>query len=376
MKITVSFFNSLRYYFLIIAILHRVGSLDPVSAVCELSFVVRDKVYSFNLVSPLPNFPHGVLSEDGFYKVAVNETVLWFQLCDGMIFNHDPPRCVDCLDCGGASHCGMECSALMARNIEGYDVCTPIGKVSSTITNIIDNQNPHKGVIVKMTSSGSKHNCSLSVSVICDSNRVHGPHSLEKLGTCDYAAVLQHPSGCATINGHVKGWGWFGTLMIIVFCLFGGYLLAGAVYRHFYLGVHGLDMIPNLDFWTRLPHRTQVFLLCAVFPLLVLAFLHLWYGDLEDLLKVIEAPILLSTFEDLRLDLRFCGDEAPICGLKILLHNHPVHDYTTISRSRWNLRGDLPDGTCKLGLVLPKDSGMPETIYCKLSKCLDEAKRG
>lgn len=179
------------------------------------------------------------------------------QLCDGMIFNHDPPRCVDCLDCGGASHCGMECSALMARNIEGYDVCTTIGKVTSTSTNIIDNQNPHKGVIVKMTSSGSKNNCSLSVSVICDSNRAHGPHSLEKLGTCDYAAVLQHPSGCATINGHVKGWGWFGTLMIIVFCLFGGYLLAGAVYRHFYLGVHGLDMIPNLDFWTRLPHRTQ-----------------------------------------------------------------------------------------------------------------------
>uniref|UniRef100_A0A6N2LRD0 Uncharacterized protein n=1 Tax=Salix viminalis TaxID=40686 RepID=A0A6N2LRD0_SALVM len=134
------------------------------------------------------------------------------QLCDGMIFNHDPPRCVDCLDCGGASHCGMECSALMAKNIGGYDVCTTIGKVTSTTTNIIDNQNPHKGVIVKMTSSGSEHNCSLSVSVICDSNRVLGPHSLEKLGTCDYAAVLQHPSGCATINGHGKGWGWFGTL--------------------------------------------------------------------------------------------------------------------------------------------------------------------
>lgn len=40
--------------------------------------------------------------------------------------------------------------------------------------------------------------------------------------------------------------------------------------------------------------------------------MHLWYGDLEDLLKVIEAPILLSTFEDLGLDLRFFGDEAPI----------------------------------------------------------------
>ncbi|KAJ6690119.1 hypothetical protein OIU85_006402 [Salix viminalis] len=176
-----------------------------------------------------------------------------------MIFNHDPPRCVDCLDCGGASHCGMECSALMAKNIGGYDVCTTIGKVTSTTTNIIDNQNPHKGVIVKMTSNGSEHNCSLSVSVICDSNRVLGPHSLEKLGTCDYATVLQHPSGCATINGHGKGWGWFGTLMIIVLCLFGGYLSAGAVYRHFFLGFHGLDMIPNLDFWTRLPHRTQSF---------------------------------------------------------------------------------------------------------------------
>ncbi|KAF9678567.1 hypothetical protein SADUNF_Sadunf07G0048100 [Salix dunnii] len=65
MKITTSFFNSLRYFFLIIAILHRAGSLNPVSAVCELSFVVRNKVYSFSLVSPLPNFRHGVLSEDG-----------------------------------------------------------------------------------------------------------------------------------------------------------------------------------------------------------------------------------------------------------------------------------------------------------------------
>lgn len=79
MKITISFFNSLRYYFLIIAILHRVGSLDPVSAVCELSFVVRDKVYSFNLVSPLPNFPHGVLSEDG-YSFALSLSWSWFFL--------------------------------------------------------------------------------------------------------------------------------------------------------------------------------------------------------------------------------------------------------------------------------------------------------
>ncbi|KAL5734440.1 hypothetical protein ACOSP7_032301 [Xanthoceras sorbifolium] len=238
-------------------ILHRA---HWVAAVCEYSFVEDDKLYSYSLAFPLREFPHGVLSEDGFYKVAVNETVLWFQLCDGMIFNHDLPRCVGCLDCGGPSRCGSECSALVANNIGGYLVCTTLGHVSSTVINVMDKQNPHKGVIVKTSRDGTKHNCSLSVSVICDSNGVQGPQSIEKSGTCDYATVLRHPSGCAKIASvDGRGWGWFGTFIIVILCLFGSYLLAGAVYRYFALGIRGVDVIPNLDVWATIPHRTQSF---------------------------------------------------------------------------------------------------------------------
>ncbi|EOY17677.1 Leucine-rich repeat and IQ domain-containing protein 3, putative isoform 3 [Theobroma cacao] len=177
-----------------------------------------------------------------------------------MLFNHDPPRCVECLDCGGPSRCGMECSALVAKNALGYQVCTTIGHVSSTNVSVIDEQNPYKGVIVRMSSSGKGRNCSLSVSIICDSTGVQGPNSMEKLGTCDYATVLRHPSGCATIiSFHEKGFGWFCTLMTIILCLFGAYLLAGTVYRFFFLGVRGVEVIPNLEFWASLQHRTQSF---------------------------------------------------------------------------------------------------------------------
>lgn len=233
------------------------GSSAPAAA-CELSFPDRDRLYNYSLASPIPKFPHGVLSEDGFYKVAANDTVLWFQLCGVMIFNHDPPRCVDCSNCGGPSHCGMECSALVIDDVGGYPVCKTIGRATSTYVNVIDEKKPHSGVTVKMISDGGKSNCSLSVSIVCDPSRVQGPNLLEKSGTCDYATSLRHPSGCAKIiyvHGH--GWGWFGILLIISLCLFGGYLLAGTVYRYFMLGVHGIDAFPNLEFWASLPHRTQ-----------------------------------------------------------------------------------------------------------------------
>ncbi|XP_057989753.1 uncharacterized protein LOC110645527 isoform X2 [Hevea brasiliensis] len=73
---------SLNFFLTIVsvAILHRFGSLNPVVAVCQLSFVDGHKLFNFSLTSPIPKFPHGVLSEDGFYKVAVNESVLWFQV--------------------------------------------------------------------------------------------------------------------------------------------------------------------------------------------------------------------------------------------------------------------------------------------------------
>ncbi|GFZ15064.1 hypothetical protein Acr_24g0012540 [Actinidia rufa] len=200
--------DSARWGFLAltIAILHRVISLNSVSGVCDLSIVDRNKLYNFSLASPILKFPHGVLSEDGFYKVAVNETVVWFQvgsnrshfisllyhvnplinLCDSMIFNHNPPTCIDCKDCGGPSRCGMGCSALMSNKIGGYPVCTTIGRTSNMIIHLIDEKNPHTGVIVKMSNSRPKLNCSLAVSVICDSRGVQGPQALEKVGICDY----------------------------------------------------------------------------------------------------------------------------------------------------------------------------------------------
>lgn len=245
---------------LLLTISYRVLCLSSASAICDFSITDRNKLYNFNLASPLRNFPHGVLSEDGFYKVEENETVLWFQLCDVMAFNHDPPKCVDCPDCGGPSHCGMNCSALVANNIGGYPVCTTIGHAKSISINIIDKENPLMGVIVKMSNSGQAHNCSLTVSVICDASGVQGPYSLNRTGTCDYATELKHPSGCAEVaNINAKGWGWFSTLILIIVCLFGAYLLAGAVYRYFFLGIRGIEVIPNLESWISLPQRTQSF---------------------------------------------------------------------------------------------------------------------
>ncbi|XP_039057337.1 uncharacterized protein LOC120200606 isoform X2 [Hibiscus syriacus] len=240
--------ESPRLLLLVIFLLAIQLRVNPVVGICEHSFIDRHKLYNFTLASPLPSFPHGVLSEDGFYKVTVNETVLWFQLCGRMVFNHDPPGCAECSDCGGPSRCGMECSALVAKSAGGYHVCTTIGQVSSTDVSILDKLNPFKGVIVRMSSSGKEHNCSLSVSILCDS-------------TGAQATTLRHPSACATIISiHGKGFGWFGTLLILIICLFGAYMLAGTVYRYVFLGVHGIEAVPNLDFWVSLPHRTQMYL--------------------------------------------------------------------------------------------------------------------
>ncbi|CAN0909825.1 hypothetical protein LINGRAHAP2_LOCUS25980 [Linum grandiflorum] len=278
--------------FLLLASLHSASA-----ALCELSHADGRQIFNFGLTSPLPGFPHGILSEDGFYNVANNESVLWFQLCDGMIFNHNPPRCFGCQDCGGTSHCGTGCSALVANNIDGYDVCSSLGSISSTVTEIMDNDNPQTGVTVKISNLDSKDNCSLSVSVICDLAGLKGPSALQKLGTCTYTAILQHPSGCPTVVFvHGRGLGWFSTLIIMlvpltfdnyitsssypaapllkrflstaflltlvagyfsILSVFGAYMIAGAVYRHFFLGINGLDAIPNLDFWVSLPLRIQ-----------------------------------------------------------------------------------------------------------------------
>ncbi|XP_022851038.1 uncharacterized protein LOC111372856 isoform X2 [Olea europaea var. sylvestris] len=237
-----------------VTILHRVTAL----AQCELSVKDHDKLYNYSLASPLSKFPHGILSEDGFYKVAANGTVLLFQLCSTMIFNHDPPMCVGCKDCGGPSHCGMGCSALVSNKIDGYPVCTTLGLPSSMLIDVLDKKSPHTGIIIKMSNNGPQHNCSLSVTVICNSNGVQGPQTFDTVGFCDYTTQLKHPSGCAKIiSSHGQGLGWFGIFMVIILCLFGVYLLAGTLYRYFVLHIYGIDAIPNLDFWASLPRRIQ-----------------------------------------------------------------------------------------------------------------------
>ncbi|CAA7398219.1 unnamed protein product [Spirodela intermedia] len=233
--------------------------LCSVAGVCELSVVQGSTLYNYSLASPTPENPHGVLSEDGFYKIVVNDTSLWFQLCNQMIFNHDPPRCLDCEDCGGPSHCGMKCSALVENNIGGYAVCTTIGQTSSLDVELIESRNPSKGVTVKMVASGPKRNCSLSVSIFCDMKGVEEPELLEVRGSCDYGLVLRHPSGCpAIISIDGKGLGWFGTLLVIILCLMGTYFSAGIIYRFFFLKVRGADVIPNLEFWSSAPQRLRV----------------------------------------------------------------------------------------------------------------------
>ncbi|KAF6167551.1 hypothetical protein GIB67_031752 [Kingdonia uniflora] len=175
-----------------------------------------------------------------------------------MIFNHHPPLCFDCQDCGGPSHSGMKCSTLVVNNVEGYFIYTSIGQSSSTKVSMIDKKKPHTGIVVKMSSNGPKVNCSLSVSVIYDLNGIQGPSPLVKSGTCDYETVLKHPSGCPKIIfSHGRGWGQFDTLVTIFACLLVGYLLVSTVYRYFTLGIHGIEVIINLEFWLSLPQKAK-----------------------------------------------------------------------------------------------------------------------
>ncbi|XP_076951763.1 uncharacterized protein LOC143625239 [Bidens hawaiensis] len=245
----------LQRCFLLLQVICLLPSIS--AAVCEYSITDHNKLYNYDLTASSKQYPHGVLSEDGYYKVSSNGTAVWFQLCESMIFNHDPPKCFDCWECGGSARCGMGCSALMSNNINGYPLCTTIGHTSTTTTDLIDKASPHMGVVVKMWHN-SMVNCSLSVSVVCDSKQVEGPTILEKVGLCDYATQLRHPSGCANIvSSNSNGLGWFGTLLIITLVLFGGYLIAGAAYRYFYLHIRGIDIIPDLEFWASLPHRAK-----------------------------------------------------------------------------------------------------------------------
>lgn len=231
---------------------------------CELELQQQNKLYKFNLASPLRDHPHGVLSEDGFYKIAQNdsetgtETKFWFQLCEQMVFNHDQPVCFRCQTCGGPSRCGLTCSALMAKRVAGYYICTTLGCAANFKVSLIDMKNPGKGVRMNMSASTTDGDCSLSVSVYCNANGVQAPMSVNKSGDCNYITTMMHPAGCPAVTSiGGKGLGWLNTLVIVLLCILAAYLLTGIVYRFFVLGIHGKEVIPNLDFWLSVPRRIQ-----------------------------------------------------------------------------------------------------------------------
>jgi hypothetical protein len=64
----ISGLDYLRWVVIIIAIVLStiVCRVVSVSTVCELSVIENNKLYNYSLATPTPEFPHGVLSEDGY----------------------------------------------------------------------------------------------------------------------------------------------------------------------------------------------------------------------------------------------------------------------------------------------------------------------
>jgi hypothetical protein len=238
------------------------------SDACEWAAISNKKKYSFNLATPTKAFPHGILSEDGFYKVTAKtsegETNYWFQLCEHMKFNFNPPLCENCEACGGAGHCGETCSAIMSSSYPGYSVCTTLGFPGSIQYSFIDQNKPEQGVRVNMTSCNKKpeSDCSFSVLVQCSHSVVEAPTTVTNKtgGGCDYEAILKHPAGCPVVtNVSNGGWGWFGSLLFLLVLAFVVYMAVGIAYRVTVLGVSGFEAIPNLDTWRALPSKIQLF---------------------------------------------------------------------------------------------------------------------
>lgn len=211
------------------------------SDACEWEAITNGKKYSFNLATPIKGYPHGILSEDGFYKVSVksNEgktTIYWFQLCEHMKFNFNPPLCENCETCGGPGHCGETCSALMSSSFPGYSVCSTLGYPGSIQYSLINQNKPDQGVRVKMTTcnKNAKPDCSFSVLVYCSRSGIEVPTKVTNItsGVCDYETILKHPAGCPVVTNVSKGgWGWFGSLFFMLLLAFVVYMAVGIGYR-------------------------------------------------------------------------------------------------------------------------------------------------
>lgn len=73
----IEFCNSSKCVIMVLLmILHRAQWVMAAASICEYSFRENKKLFSYTLASPLPHFPHGVLSEDGYSSLSLSELVL------------------------------------------------------------------------------------------------------------------------------------------------------------------------------------------------------------------------------------------------------------------------------------------------------------
>jgi hypothetical protein len=89
---------------------------------------------------------------------------------------------------------------------------------------------------------------------------VQDPTDVKNVSQCAFETVMKHPVGCPVVTTISRGgWGWFGTIIIVLVCGFIVYMAIGIAYRVTVLGVSGFEAIPNLDFWQDLPSKIKKF---------------------------------------------------------------------------------------------------------------------
>ena len=81
------------------------------------------------------------------------------------------------------------------------------------------------------------------------------PTTITDLGNCAYATTMVHPSACPTLGKSTAGWGFGNWVFFLALGAFAVYFLGGMAFRYRQLGMRGIDMVPNLEFWRELPVR-------------------------------------------------------------------------------------------------------------------------
>lgn len=95
---------------------------------------------------------------------------------------------------------------------------------------------------------------SLAIEIICDPDITDRPEKFEliepdcKLGY--YTVRFSHSEACVKKNGGLSGGS---ILLIIIFCSFAVYIIAGVIINKFVREKSGTDLFPNKSFWVGLP---------------------------------------------------------------------------------------------------------------------------